>query len=144
MKIYNNNPAFGDCGPFESEAETFESACEKLADEIRPSFELWARERLDVLEQDSGETVGDVEQWISDDISEMRDKFIAGLAEVRHCDECGKDYHEDAPELGHADGCSSMSEATVCSRCGATCVLTTLPQHDGTTTQEEVCPNCLY
>lgn len=31
FKIYNNNDAYGDGGPFEIEAETFGAACEKLA-----------------------------------------------------------------------------------------------------------------
>jgi hypothetical protein len=30
----------------------------------------------------------------------------SGLTQILHCDQCGEDYHADAPEHGHADECS--------------------------------------
>ena len=92
MRIYNNNPAFGHCGPFE--AKSFEA----LADEMTSTFKEWAYEDYGIE--------ADVGEWLAERIESMRREFIEGLAEVLHCDECGQDYHADAPERGHADGCS--------------------------------------
>ena len=102
MKIYNNNPAFGDCGPFDSEAPTFRLACFELANEMQPNFETFA----DAQEYSEDDTEEEIKSYRREHIAMQRRTFIDGLTQIIHCDECGQDYHEDAPERGHADGCS--------------------------------------
>lgn len=98
MKLYNNNPEFGDAGPFEAESQS------ALAVEMDATFREWAEQRwLDTAESESAPNR---HAFIERTVSEMRAEFIDGLTEVLHCDECGEDYHEDAPERGHASGCS--------------------------------------
>jgi hypothetical protein len=104
FRIYNNNPAFGDGGPFEVEAETFEVARERLADEMELTFWSWAREAAN----DPDATPDNIYDWISERAAGMRAEFLRGLAEIRHCDLCGQDYHSDAPERGHADDCDEV------------------------------------
>jgi len=81
MKIYNNNPAFGDCGPFESDADTFEQAREQFADEMQSSFEAWADE---IVEHGHLGEPGDFTRYSTRDeaIVGMRAEFIKGLSEV--------------------------------------------------------------
>lgn len=74
MKIYNNNDAYGWCGPFES--ESFES----LADEMMGTFrewaaEIWDRDEDDAIDLPRGE-------FIAEEVDRMRAEFIAGLTEV--------------------------------------------------------------
>jgi len=100
FNVYNNNDAYGDCGPFEIEADTFEAACEKLADKMWPSFEMWI-------------VNGDTTQGFD----EMRAEFIAGLTNETKCIYCGvKVDGAWCPQIGddaewgrqektHADGC---------------------------------------
>ena len=61
-KYYNNNERYGDAGPFEAESR------EALADEMMPTFELWAREAAA-----RGEAAS---------VAKMREEFITGLDEV--------------------------------------------------------------
>jgi hypothetical protein len=79
MKIYNNNPAFGDCGPFDIDAPTFRLACFELANEMQSSFKMWAREHLDATEGPLPVTPA---QYICADIARMRREFLKGLTEV--------------------------------------------------------------
>jgi hypothetical protein len=120
MRIYNNNPAFGDCGPWDIEAETFEAACESLADEMSEFFANAARETADehdylqeipTLDIDPSEEVDSTYEAvragvIDEKIECLRTEFIAGLTQILRCDECGEDCHADAPERGHAVDCS--------------------------------------
>jgi hypothetical protein len=101
-KIYSNNPAFGDGGPFAIDAATFGAACELLAAEMTPTFAEWARDQ----HCDASAEV-DGSQWtVAQYAEQIRREFIAGLTQILHCDECGQDYHEDAPERGHASDCT--------------------------------------
>lgn len=74
MRIYNNDPSFGDCGPFE--CPSFEA----LADLMQSKFETWAREHLDT-------TLGPLPvtpaQYIAQDVQGMRERFLAGLTQVK-------------------------------------------------------------
>ena len=101
MKIYNNNPAFGDGGPFE--AESFEA----LADEVEDLFNDAAREEYEALVMDSPgeEFIPSRESYEASARERLRKEFIDGLTVVHLCPDCGQEYHEDASERGHADGC---------------------------------------
>ena len=70
MKIYNNNPAYGDGGPHE--AESFEA----LANEMQPNFEEWARD-----EENQAEHPDELDSRV-ERIESMRAEFVAGLVEV--------------------------------------------------------------
>lgn len=63
-KYYNNNERYGDAGPFEAKSK------EELADEMMPTFELWAKEAA----------ANDAES-----VEEMREEFISSLEEVDDC-----------------------------------------------------------
>ena len=92
MRIYNNNPAFGDEGPHE--ATSFEA----LADEMQPSFEEWADE------EEARDTRGDWEDPLApreERIAQMRREFIAGLTEVYTL--AMTDGQNDQTEEVHAD-----------------------------------------
>lgn len=65
-KFKNIDQSFGEAGPFEAESR------EQLADEMMPTFELWAKEA-----EVRGET-GDADALIK----EMRENFINALEEV--------------------------------------------------------------
>ena len=106
MKIYNNNPNFGSCGPFESEAPTFLMACSEFANEMQKNFKTWAKEQEDRHAADAMFNPG-LPEFMSREkrIAEMRREFLKGLTEILHCDKCGQDYHADAPERGHAVDC---------------------------------------
>jgi len=84
MKIYNNNPAFGDCGPFEIDAPTFRMACFELANEMQPNFETFANE------QEYGEdyTEEEIRSYRREHTAMQRRMFIEGLCVV--CPRCGK------------------------------------------------------
>ena len=75
MKIRNNNPGYGDAGPFE--AASFEA----LADEMTSLFHDWANDHL-TEELDRGFEVHDEAAYIAERIAEMRAELIAGLEEV--------------------------------------------------------------
>ena len=81
MKIYNNNPAFGDCGPFEIDAPTFLMACSQLANEMRVNFKIWANEQEEAGIE-NGIPYEQLERGRSDRIAEMRREFLKGLTEV--------------------------------------------------------------
>jgi rubrerythrin len=106
MMIYNNNPNFGDCGPFDVDAPTFRLACHFLANEMRPNFETWAQEQE---ERHAADVMFNprLPEFMPREkrIAEMRREFLKGLTEVRRCGGCGQSFHADAPERGHADGC---------------------------------------
>ena len=77
MKIQNNNESFGYAGPFE--AESFDS----LADEMMPTFKIWANEDIDKFRDAAfhGEADPADEPGLDELIHEMRDEFIDGLEE---------------------------------------------------------------
>lgn len=80
MKIYNNNPEFGDGGPFEFDGDDFDAACEAFADEMTDAFRTWARVSLNsIQEQDE---IADDAAFEAAEIESMRDAFIAGLSEI--------------------------------------------------------------
>jgi hypothetical protein len=81
MKIYNNNPAFGDCGPFDIDAPTFRLACHMLANEMQSSFKTWAEEQGEV-EVENGIPYEHVERSHDERIAEMRREFLKGLTEM--------------------------------------------------------------
>jgi hypothetical protein len=138
MRLYNNNPAFGDCGPWDIEAETFEATRELLAREMGEFFANAAREAADehdylqeipTLDIDPSEETDSIYKAvragvIDETIECLCAEFVAGLTQILHCDECGEDYHADAPERGHADDCSRRSRgaewitAHTCPECG--------------------------
>ena len=66
MKIYNNNDAYGDCGPFE--AESFEA----LADEMRDLFIEWSEAEAVQSDDENQHSI----------FKRMRRDFIEGLTEV--------------------------------------------------------------
>lgn len=101
IRIYNNNPAFGDGGPFEFEAATFDDACDALVGEMESTFQEWAWD----ASQAADATPDNTDDWIYKRVHEMREEFRRGLTEVRRCSLCGRDYNLDAPERGHADDC---------------------------------------
>ena len=110
MKVYNNNPAFGDCGPFEIDAPTFRLACFQLANEMQSNFKMWAKEQEDRHAVDVMFNPG-LPEFMSREkrIAEMRREFLKGLTEVIRCDECGQEYHADAPERGHTNDCKKRT-----------------------------------
>jgi hypothetical protein len=120
MRLYNNNPAFGHEGPWDIEAETVEAARERFAEEMFDTFETWAREKAILADS----TPDNLDDWVNARVAEMRAEFISGLTQILHCDECGQDYHADAPMRGHADDCSRRSRgaewitAHTCPECG--------------------------
>lgn len=67
--FYNHNESYGDCGPFEAES------AEALADEMEPSFELWAQENKLQFE-----TVEQAKQF-------YRFEFLQGLEELEDSEE---------------------------------------------------------
>jgi hypothetical protein len=69
MRLYRNeNPSFGESGPFEAESK------EKLADEMMATFRDWAMQAV---------TAGTLAfSQIHEDIDTRRKEFIAGLVEV--------------------------------------------------------------
>lgn len=73
MLIKNNNAYFGMEGPWEVKSK------EALADEMMPTFKIWAKE--DYEDPNMG---GDPnkEEWINQRIAETRKEFIKGLEEV--------------------------------------------------------------
>lgn len=77
MKIYNNNSAFGDGGPFE--AESFES----LADEMADMFYNDAVEEFAMELYENAEDCFDQDAWLETRVAELRAEFIAGLTEVK-------------------------------------------------------------
>jgi len=81
LKIYNNNPGFGDCGPWDSEAPTFLIACSEFATEMQSNFEIWAREMYDdAIEKGVG--IESRATYLCETVQGLRRKFIAGLTEV--------------------------------------------------------------
>jgi hypothetical protein len=74
MQIYNNNPAFGDTGPFD--AESFGA----LADEMESTFRTWAAEKW--LEAPESETGASKYSFVERTVTLMRREFIAGLQRV--------------------------------------------------------------
>jgi len=72
MKLYNNQPEYGEAGPWECESD------EQLANDMVPSFTMWAA--AEWLQDD--ETTEDRETFINRRIDEMRDEFLGGLCEV--------------------------------------------------------------
>lgn len=103
MLIYNNNPGFGDCGPFE--AKSFEA----LADEMASTFAEWAHDEWVQFVSDgpSVEFVPECPKYEASAADRMRGEFITGLTRVLTCEVCGQEYHADAPERGHADDCQA-------------------------------------
>jgi hypothetical protein len=65
-KFRNNNGKYGDAGPFDAESK------EELADEMMPTFELWAKEAAVRGETNDAESL----------VEEMRDEFISSLEEM--------------------------------------------------------------
>jgi hypothetical protein len=86
MRLYNNNPAFGHEGPFDSDEQTFEAACEGFANEMMPQIREWAREEMGGWEADPVRAAMEVET--SACVGRLRSEFIAGLSVV--CPRCGK------------------------------------------------------
>lgn len=83
MKIYNNNSAFGDCGPFDIDAPTFKLACFELANEMRNSFEQWVRDQESHHVSDAIHDPSLSELPPRDvRMAEMRREFLKGLTEV--------------------------------------------------------------
>lgn len=70
----NNNDKYGDVGPHEVESK------EALADEMEPSFKLWAKTAY-YLEMEEYPGV-DPETFIPKEVERMRREFIEGLEEV--------------------------------------------------------------
>lgn len=73
MKIYNNNPDFGDAGPHE--AESFEA----LADEMIENFREWA---IDEWLENSDGTQSVTDTALAPIVARLQTEFIAGLNEV--------------------------------------------------------------
>ncbi len=96
MRLYNNNSAFGDGGPFDFDGDDFDAACEAFADEMADNFRTWAAEYADTYEYPEIPTL-DIDpyeenkeayeavraQVIARKIDSMRAEFIAGLTEVQ-------------------------------------------------------------
>jgi len=72
MRVYNNNDEYGDCGPFDT--ESFEA----LADEMRPTFEMYADDWEDGEVETPHPDIMDREDYMA----HLRREFIAGLTEV--------------------------------------------------------------
>lgn len=73
--FYNMNSVFGATGPFEAASK------EALAEQMHPTFRLWAEDRW---EEDS-EAAADPEgkaAYIRQAIEQMRGEFLAGLVEA--------------------------------------------------------------
>jgi len=121
MKIYNNNPAFGDCGPFEVDAPTFRLACHLLANEMRPNFEGWAQEQEDRHAADVMFNP-DLPEFMPREkrIAEMRHEFLKGLTEV--VDETREEeFARTQPPCGlddAAEGNDAWIDAHTCPKCG--------------------------
>ena len=75
MKIRNNSPRFGDCGPFD--AESFED----LADEMEGAFDQWAREEWQdlVCSVSKDESVPMLRDYLIVAVDRLRAEFIEGL-----------------------------------------------------------------
>jgi hypothetical protein len=83
MKIYNNNPNFGNAGPFDIDAPTFLMACSQLANEMQPNFKTWAQEQEDRHAADILFNLRLPEFMPREKrIAEMRREFLKGLTEV--------------------------------------------------------------
>lgn len=80
MKIYNNNMAFGDGGPFDFDGSDFDAACKQFADEMMPCIEGWVDEEM---ADPDFEAVGYIEDVRGKMITAMRAEFISGLVEVK-------------------------------------------------------------
>lgn len=86
MKIYNNNPAFGDCGPFDCESDDFDLECRRLADEMAFAFSEWARDEFEqLIENTDPEDLPEEneDEYLHEAIAKMRAEFIHGLTEVQ-------------------------------------------------------------
>ena len=70
--FYNTKPEFGMGGPFDAPSR------ESLADEMLPTFTLWAEEKWN---KDEDPSVPNKESYIYEAIHDMRREFIAGLEE---------------------------------------------------------------
>jgi hypothetical protein len=120
VRIYNSNPAFGDCGPFEIDAPTFDAGCAKLADAQLPLFVLWAQVlagRREVSNPELPESPPR-EAWIA----AMRREFIRGLVEL---DRAGVEQQEECCDVcGHSPAMGnvvyeSSGHRPLCPRCNA-------------------------
>lgn len=81
MKIYNNNSAFGDGGPFDFDGSDFDAACGAFADEMEDCFYTLASEAWEA--DDNIDPGTDEDEWLVARVEEMRAEFIAGLTEVK-------------------------------------------------------------
>ena len=77
---------YGVIGPIDVEAENFEAACERLADEMQERFEGWIKD-------------GDTTKCIDD----LRSDFISNIENLTTCTYCGS-------PLEHGDGCPELDD----------------------------------
>jgi hypothetical protein len=81
VKIYNNNPDYGDEGPFEFDGDNFETACEAFADEMKgklhnEAVEDWAM--MIEMDEDADDCLTQ-DEWLAERVAELREEFIEGL-----------------------------------------------------------------